>query len=65
MPGSPEFGIPCEMSKPLATEVLTSACLGTPPDGVMRRGATEQAASLYVLPKKGKEHVTQMPTGHG
>ena len=32
---------------------------------VVERAATEQIASLHVFPKKWKEHVTQMPTGHG
>ena len=32
---------------------------------VVDMAAEEHAASLQVLPKKWKEHVTQMPTGHG
>ena len=35
------------------------------PGVIMGRGATGQAASLHVLPKKRQEHVAQMPTAHG
>lgn len=35
------------------------------PGVVTDSGATEQATSLHIFPKKREEHVAQMPTGHG
>ena len=32
---------------------------------VAERAVTEQITSFHVFPKKWKEHVTQMPAGHG
>ena len=32
---------------------------------VAERPVTEKIASLHIFPKEWKEHVTQMPTGHG